>query len=137
MVHPTQPVQVGPPGSMQHMAPMAPVAPVAPVVPVAPVAPMYAAPPPPPPQAAPTVITVVQNNDDDTRSLCPTCGRDTSTLTRKVVGGVALAWFCCMLWTLGWTGLCFMPCRIDSCKDTELVCMRCQTVKQKISANCF
>lgn len=132
VVAPMTPVAVAPVAPVTPVVPMAPVAPV-----VAPVAPMYAPPPPPPPQAAPTVIMVNDRDDGVDRSPCATCGKDTGHIGRKVIGGVAMAWFCCLFWTLGWTGICCMPCKTDSCKDTELVCMKCHTVKMTVPANCF
>ena len=100
-------------------------------------APAYYPPPAPAPAAGPTVITVGGNNNSDSGSPCLTCGRDTPSMPRKKIGGVAIAWFCCLLWTVGSYGLCLIPLCTDSCKDTELICLKCQTVKQTISANCF
>jgi hypothetical protein len=32
--------------------------------------------------------------------------------------------------------LCCIPLCTDSCKDTELICVKCQTVKSKLPAKC-
>ena len=98
-------------------------------------APMYA--PPPPAPAGPTVITVGGGgNSGGDGSPCPSCAKDTGNMPRKKVGGVAIAW-CVACFILG-GGICsLIPLCTDSCKDTEIVCVRCQTVKSKISANCF
>ena len=99
-------------------------------------APMYA-PPPPAPAAGPTVITVGGgNNNSGEGSPCPSCARDTGNMPRKKVGAVAIIW-CVTCFILG-GGVCsLIPLCSDGCKDTEIVCVRCQTVKSKIEANCF
>ncbi len=100
--------------------------------------PGYIAPPPPaygygvPPPTGPTIIHI--NNDGDDGTPCQFCGSKTSHIARKSVGAVAIAWGCCLLWTTGW--LCWLPCVMDGCKDVELVCVKCQNVKQTIPANC-
>ena len=100
----------------------------------APPPPAYYPPPPPQQQAGPTIITIGDNNSGGSGSTCLTCGKDTGQIARKKVGCVTIAWCICLfLWT-GW--LCCLPFCIDSCKDTELICVKCQQVKQKISANC-
>lgn len=100
--------------------------------------PGFVAPPPPmygggygAPQG-PTVIHI--NNDDNDGTPCQFCGGKTSNVTRKSVGGVAIAWGCCLLWSTGF--LCWLPCVMDGCKDVELVCVKCQNVKNTIPANC-
>lgn len=108
-------------------------------------APAYGAPPPtyyPPQQQqqapGPMIINLAGNNNNNngTGSPCPTCQHDTSSIPRKKIGGVAIAWCICLLLTAGGWGLCIYPLCTDSCKDTELVCIKCQTVKQTIHANC-
>ena len=98
-------------------------------------APMYA--PPPPAPAGPTVITVGGGgNSGGDGSPCPSCAKDTGNMPRKKVGAVAIIW-CVTCFILG-GGICsLIPLCTDSCKDTEIVCVRCQTVKSKITANCF
>ncbi|MFM7857506.1 MAG: LITAF-like zinc ribbon domain-containing protein [Flammeovirgaceae bacterium] len=55
-------------------------------------------------------------------------------MTRKVPGGVTWIW-CFGLFIF--TGICcFFPFCVDSCQDTELVCMNCQCVKARQEANC-
>jgi hypothetical protein len=101
--------------------------------------PQYIAPPPPvygygvPPPSGPTVIHI--NNQDNDGTPCQFCGSKTDHIPRKSVGCVAIAWGCCLLWTTGW--LCWLPCVMDGCKDVELVCVKCQNVKQTIPANCL
>ena len=97
-------------------------------------APMYA---PPPQQAAgPTIITVGGGNDNSgSGSPCPTCCKDTGNMPRKKVGCVAILW-CVACFLLTGSVCALYPLCSDSCKDTELVCVRCQTVKSKIEANC-
>lgn len=134
------------------MVPMNPVMPMSPMVPMAPVAPMmmappmmappmyappppmYAPPPPPPPQQQTIIIAGGNNNNDNGNTTpCPTCGKGTGNIPRKKVGMVAIIW--CLI--LSSCGLCYIPlCCSDSCKDIELVCAKCQTVKAKVDANC-
>ena len=94
-------------------------------------APMYA---PPAPAAGPTIITVGDNNGGD-GSPCPTCCKDTGNIPRKKVGCVAILWCLCLLFFTG-SCLSLYPLCSDGCKDTELVCVKCHTVKSKIEANC-
>ena len=98
--------------------------------------PMYGQPgfvAPPPAQTGPTIITI-RDNDDNNGTPCQFCGTNTPQITRKTVGCVAVAWGVCLLWTTGF--LCCLPCCMDTCKDTELVCVKCQQVKNTIPANC-
>jgi len=68
------------------------------------------------------------------RLICPICRQETGSLTRKVAGGVTWIW-CFGLFIF--TGICcFIPFCVDSCQDTELVCMNCQFVKARQEANC-
>lgn len=103
--------------------------------------PGYGMPPPPPPMygggyqqqpAGPTIIHI--NNDDDDGTLCQMCGKKTTHIARKKMGCVAWGWVCCLLWTTGF--FCWLPCCMDGCKDTELVCVSCNNVKTNIQANC-
>lgn len=90
---------------------------------------------PPPPQygqQGPTVIHI--NNDDNDGTPCQFCGGNTNHITRRKVGCVAIAWGCCLLYFTGI--LCCLPCCIDGCKDVELICVKCQNVKNTIPANC-
>ena len=94
---------------------------------------------PPPPMygggyGAPQGPTVIHINNDDDGTPCQFCGGKTPNVTRKSVGGVAIAWGCCLLWPTGF--LCWLPCVMDGCKDVELVCVKCQNVKNTIPANC-
>ena len=98
--------------------------------------PAYYPPPPPPQQAQPMIINLGNNNNNSNGSPCGICQGDTGTITRKKIGGVAIAWCICLLLTVGGYGLCFIPLCSDNCKDTELVCLKCSTVKQTVSANC-
>ena len=88
----------------------------------------------PPPnygQQGPTIIHV--NNDDD-GTPCQFCGGNTDHVCRRTIGCVAIAWGCCLFYFTGF--LCCLPCCIDGCKDVELVCIKCQNVKNTIPANC-
>lgn len=85
----------------------------------------------PPPQG-PTIIHI--NNDDDDGTLCPICGVKTSHIPRRKVGAVACAWGFCLLFTTAF--LFWLPCCMDGCKDVELVCVKCQSVKNTLPANC-
>jgi len=97
--------------------------------------PAYYPPPPSAPAAGPMIINLGGNNGgNDSGSPCPACGKDTGNMPRKTIGGVAIAWAICLCLTLGVIG-CYPLCN-DSCKDTELICVKCQTVKTKIPANC-
>ena len=92
--------------------------------------------PPPAPQAAgPTVINLGGNNDSGAGSPCPACGKETGQIPRKKIGCVTILWCLCLfVFTFG-SAWCYPFCT-DSCKDTELVCVKCHTVKSKIDANC-
>lgn len=102
--------------------------------------PGYGMPPPPPvygygappPAMGPTIIQINDNDDDGTP--CQYCGTKTSHITRRKVGCVAIGWCFCLLVTTGF--LFWLPCCMDGCKDVELVCVKCQSVKNTISANC-
>lgn len=102
----------------------------------------YGQPPPPPafyptpqqPQQGPMIINLQSNNSSG--SPCGICGHDTDNIPRKKLGCVAWAWCICLLLTVGAYGLCFIPLCSDSCKDTQLVCIKCQNVKQTVPANC-
>ena len=105
----------------------------------------YYAPPPPPayyppaPQAqnsGPMIINLGNQNNNNSGSPCGVCGGATDSIPRKKIGGVAIAWCICLALTVGAYGLCLIPLCSDNCKDTELVCIKCQTVKQTVSANC-
>lgn len=100
---------------------------------------MYAAPapayyPPPAPAAGPTVINIDQHYSSG--SPCVTCGIDTDVVPRKKIGCVAIAWFICLLFFCAELCLCVLPLATDKCKYTELICVKCQTIKQTIPANC-
>ena len=91
--------------------------------------------PPPPPvvQPGPTIIKIDGNNNNN-GTPCQFCGTNTGQIVRKKVGCVAILWGLCLLWTTGF--LCCLPCCMDGCKDSELVCTKCQQVKNTIPANC-
>lgn len=116
-------------GQPAYGQPMQPVygQPMQPMQPVVYGQPGYMA--PPPAQTGPTIITI-RDNDDNNGSPCQFCGTNTPQITRKKVGCVAIAWGLCLLWTTGF--LCCLPCCMDSCKDTELVCVKCNQVKNTI-----
>jgi hypothetical protein len=135
------------PAMVPMMTPMMPMAPVMmapppvyypppppPVYYPPPPPPVYYPPPPPPPPPAQTIIITGNNNNNDSGSPCQTCGKDTGNVIRRKIGMVALAWCLCLLFTTGFA--CYIPLTRDTCKDTELVCNRCQTVKAVIAANC-
>jgi len=93
-------------------------------------------PPPPAPAAGPMIINLGNNNGGGSGdgSPCPTCGKDTGNIPRKKLGPVAIVWCIFLFMTTGC--LWCIPFCGDGCKDTELVCVKCQTVKSKIAANC-
>ena len=115
-------------------------APMQPMYGQAPMQPMYGQPmygqpgymsqPPPPMQQGPTIITINGNNNNGTP--CQFCGTNTHNATRKKVGCVAILWGLLLLWLTGF--LCCLPCCMDQCKDTELVCTKCQQIKTTIPA---
>ena len=81
----------------------------------------------------PTVI-VHQGMGGGVGMHCMVCGRETGNFPIHKAGAVTWIW-CIVLWIL--TGcLCCIPFFIDSFKDTEVRCARCQTVKTVIPANC-
>ena len=95
--------------------------------------PMYA--PPPPQQQGPMIINLSGNNNDSgSGSPCPACGKETGQIPRKKIGCVTILWCLCLFFFTG-VAWCYPFC-VDSCKDTELVCVKCHTVKAKIQANC-
>ena len=101
--------------------------------------PGYGAPPPayypPPQQQGPMIINMGGQNQGGEGSPCPVCAHDTGNIPRKTVGTVTILWCLCLAFTTGF--LCALcPFCTDGCKDTELICVKCQTVKSKIPANC-
>lgn len=94
--------------------------------------PGFISPPPPPQQTGPTIITLGGNNDNGTP--CQFCGTNTNQIIRRKVGCVAIMWGVCLFVSTGF--LCCLPCCLDNCKDTELVCVQCQQIKNTIPANC-
>ena len=85
----------------------------------------------PPQQQGPTIIRI--DNDNDDGSPCQFCGTNTGQTISKKMGCVAICWCICLLPTVV---LWCIPCCGDSCKDTQLVCIKCHQVKSTISANC-
>lgn len=65
---------------------------------------------------------------------CPYCGRWTESIPRKVAGGVTYLW-CFSLFLLTGIG-CVIPFCVDGCRDTVMMCVVCQGVKARITANC-
>jgi hypothetical protein len=106
-------------------------------------APTYVPPPPAPvyyppqqTQQGPMIINLGNNNGNNNHgSPCPVCQHDTDHIPRKKIGGVAIAWCICLLF-FGFYGPCLIPLCTDRCKDTEIVCIKCQQVKNTIQANC-
>jgi hypothetical protein len=98
-----------------------------------PMQPMYMQTPAPPIQQNPIII--INNNKGASGIHCQQCGHETAQIERKTIGCVAISWgvaYCCL------TGIfCFLPCIQNRYKDTELVCIKCQTVKHTIPADCF
>lgn len=88
-------------------------------------------PPQQPQQQGPTIITL---NNQNNGTPCQFCGTNTGQIVRKKVGCVAIAWGVCLFWFTG--VLCCIPCCMDGCKDSELVCVKCNQVKSTIQANC-
>ncbi len=68
-------------------------------------------------------------------AYCPDCGQKTNDTQRKTTG--CKGWVCILTLCILTGGglLCFLPCCIDSCKDTEVVCSRCGHVKNTIPAS--
>ena len=100
-----------------------------------PMQPMYGQPMMPPPpmvQPGPTIIKIDGGRNDGTN--CQFCGTNTGQIVRKKVGCVAILWGLCLFWFTGF--LCCLPCCMDGCKDSEIVCTKCQQIKQTIPANC-
>ena len=86
------------------------------------------------PQQGPMVINLAGQNNTGQGILCPVCAHETGNIPRKTVGAVTIFW-CLFLGFL--TGiLCCLPFCVDNWKDTELLCVKCQTVKMKVHANC-
>lgn len=80
-------------------------------------------------------MQVIRNNGPYVQNYgvnvnCLLCRRETSSITRKTPGGVTWIW-CFVLFVV--TGICCcIPFCVDSCQDTEIVCVNCQTVKSRI-----
>lgn len=93
----------------------------------------YAPPPPPPPPPSNQQVIVIKKQDNSNKSNCPHCSELTANIPRRRVGFVAIIW-CLVLSTCG---LCCIPLLCaDSCKDVELLCVKCQTRKSRIQASC-
>ena len=87
----------------------------------------------PPANNGPTIIKI--DNDNNNGSPCQFCATNTGQIVRKKIGCTAIAWGIFLLWLTG--VLCCIPCCMDGCKDTELICIKCQQVKSTIPARCF
>jgi len=88
----------------------------------------------PPMQQGPTIIKIdSRNGNGGDGSPCQFCGTSTGQIIRKKVGCVAIAWGICLFWFTG--VLCFIPCCMNGCKDSELICVKCQQVKNTIPAS--
>lgn len=96
--------------------------------------PPYSPSPPAPAEPSPSMLDI-DNVDKRSGSPCPTCGRLTGNIPRKKTGYVTILWCFCLFFFTGGVGWCYPFC-IDSCKDTELVCVKCQSVKSRIPATC-
>lgn len=108
-----------------------------PVYGMQPIQPMYGGagfvqPPPAPVNTGPTIINI-GGNDSDNGPKCPNCQKHAGQIPKKKIGCTAILWCICLLPT-GF--LWCLPCCMDGCKDTELICTACQTVKNTIPANC-
>jgi lipopolysaccharide-induced tumor necrosis factor-alpha factor len=131
MMYPQQPMYQQPMMAYPPQPPYSPYAPMQPMM--APMPPAYyPTPAPPQPQQQQTIIIAKKNHGGANTSPCPTCCGDTGTLPRKKVGFVTILW--CLV--LSSCGVCCIPFCVDSCKDTELICVKCQTRKAKVQANC-
>jgi hypothetical protein len=101
--------------------------------------PGFGAPPPPnyypPQQQGPMIINLQQGRNSSSGSNCNICRQETENIPRKTVGSVTILWCLCLLFVTGPFCVCYPFCT-DSCKDTELVCIKCHQVKDKIPANC-
>jgi len=91
--------------------------------------------PPPPPHTQQALILNVSNRKSGALSPCPACGTDTGNIPRKKLGCVAIAWCVCLMVTTFGIGCCYAICN-DSCKDVEILCVKCQTIKTKVPATC-
>lgn len=56
------------------------------------------------------------NNNNHGETFCRLCNVNTTQITRKTYGTVALIWCLCLFWTTG--VLCCIPFCVDSCQDT-------------------
>lgn len=75
----------------------------------------------------------LENDNKINGTPCKYCGTFTTHITRKKVGCVAITWGCFLFCTT--LVLCWLPCCIDKCKDTNLICVKCQTVKDTVHPN--
>lgn len=112
--------QPSPYGQPMYGAPMAP-----PMV-----QPMYM--PPAPAPAGPTIINISSGKQEG--SKCPACGEHSESVQRKDAGCATWSWCICLALTV--TPLFFIPFCTDSCKDTEIVCVKCQSIKTTVKGQC-
>lgn len=90
---------------------------------------VYYPPPPPPPVQNSQSYVVLKKENNNNKSTCHHCNELTPTIQQRKVGFIAVVW-CLVLSTCG---LCFIPLACtDSCKDTHLVCVKCNSRKNKI-----
>jgi hypothetical protein len=76
----------------------------------------------------PTIINMTQLGKI---SKCELCRKETDNVMRNKVGPITIAW-CCFLGAISGCTLFWIPCCVDSCKDTEVVCQGCGLVKTKV-----
>lgn len=69
-------------------------------------------------------------------SFCERCRKETTNDIRRRVGKVAMYWSLCLLFTTAI--LCWIPCHKNGCwcKDIDVICLKCETVKYVIPAQC-
>ena len=100
-------------------------------------------PPPPPPNNPAGVIVIQEKNKATITNLavmgdikhCEVCQTDTDNIKRGKVSTVTFAWCFFLLFVSGGL-LAFVPFCYDVCKDTQIICQRCQQLKTTVEATC-
>ena len=85
------------------------------------------------PEASTSIAIDFENREVD-GTPCKICHKNTQNISKKKVGWVTVGWCICLF---AFTGVLWIyPCCADSCKDTQMTCAECSTVKVVKAANC-
>lgn len=86
----------------------------------------------------PSTVIIINNgsNKPSNATYCSQCKTKTENIGRRAVGRVTIMWSFALTFVGLVCCLCFIPFCNDDCKDLEIVCMHCDSVKDKIPAQC-